>query len=133
MTQIIQGFNDAATLATVEGAAPVLAPKSRKDKLAERIATLTKRISADTVALADAQAQFDSVDRLSNIAEGSQVTIRIGRAETSKEVQGVITGIKEEDNGSRRFKVYYGSGFDADTVVIQESQILDVLANPAIG
>lgn len=106
-------------------AAPL--PKSRAEKLADQIAVLAKRIAADTAKLAEVQGQLESVDKLEGVTAGSQVTVKLGRADTARIEAGTITGVKTNEDGSRQFKFFYGVGFDSDTVVINEGQIVSVL------
>lgn len=98
---------------------------TRKEKLAAQIETLKARIAKDTEALAQSEATFGQIDALENLAPGSTITARVGRGDTSKEVEAYVLGIKDTDAG-RRIKVSVGSGFDAEIVIIQETQIVSV-------
>lgn len=110
---------------------------SRKIALIATIATLTARIEADTLKLAATQSQVDQFDLIEGIDVGSKVSFLIGRAETRKEVVGVVTAAKSEVTGegeaavtSRKFKVEYtptGDAFDSTFAVIGESQVLSVV------
>lgn len=126
--QIIEGFNDAATLAANGETAVPAVPKTRKEKLSDRIEVLEKRIASDNAELAEKKLQLESVDRLASVAAGSNVIIRIGRAETSREVSATIMGVKTTDGGDIRYKASFGEGFDAEVVIIQESQIISVVS-----
>ncbi len=121
--------NETAFIANAALSAP-LPPESvvltRKEKLEAQIELLTKRIAADTTKLAETTTLLDSIDKLEGIQQGSVVQARIGRAETSKVVLGTITGVKVTESGARQFKLYHGEGFEADTVVINESNIVAV-------
>lgn len=101
-------------------------PLTKAEQLQGKIDTLQKRIAADTAKLAQLQGLFNAVDLLDGIKAGSVITAKVGRAETAKEVVATVVGVQTLDNGDKRFKIYFGEGFDADTVVIQESQIVDV-------
>ena len=46
---------------------------------------------------------------------------------TLKQVQATVLGIKEHTDGSMRYKLAYGSGFEADTVIVQSTQILEII------
>lgn len=129
MTHTIEGFNDAATLAANgETVTTPAVPKTRKEKLSDRIEVLEKRIASDNAELAEKKLQLESVDRLASVAAGSNVIIRVGRAETSREVSATILGVKTTDSGDIRYKASFGEGFDAEVVIIQESQIISVVS-----
>jgi len=99
---------------------------SKAEKLSKKIEALKDRIQKDSAALITLEAQFGSVDLLESVKAGSVIVARVGRAETAKEVTASVVGVQTLENGDKRFKIYFGEGFDADTVVIQESQIVDV-------
>lgn len=123
-------FSAAATESTAGGtgvapeAKPVL---TRAEKQAARVKLLSDRIETDTAALAALKNEIETGERLSSVGVGSAVVIRVGRGETSKEVAARILGVKDGEDGSRRYKAAYGEGFDADTVIIQPSQIISVI------
>ena len=123
--------NAAAETAFIAAAAqaallPEAVVLTRKEKLEAQIELLTKRIAADTIKLSESTVLLESIDKLEGITNGSVVQARIGRAETSKIVLGTITGVKVTESGARQFKLFHGEGFDADTVVINESNIVSV-------
>jgi hypothetical protein len=107
------------------GAAPAT-PLTRAEKLAKQITTLETRIAADTAKLAEVRQELETSERLASVGVGTLVTIKLGRAETTREVAGEVLGVKDDDNGARRYKVSYGEGFDADVVIIQPSQIVAI-------
>lgn len=72
--------------------------------------------------------QHRAASRLSGVKAGSVIDARVGRAETSRVVRAAVLGVQTLDNGDLRFKVYYGEGMDAETAVIQTSQIVDVIS-----
>jgi hypothetical protein len=133
-TAIAAMLFNAVTEATAGGtgvtpeAKPVL---TRAEKQAAQVLVLTKRIEADTAKLAELRNDIETASRLDGVEAGSAIVARIGRAETSKEVPARVLGVKEDDTGSRRYKIAYGEGFDADTAVIQASQIVSVIVEGA--
>jgi hypothetical protein len=115
-------------------AAEVVKPTlTRAQKQAAQIEVLEKRIAADTAKLAEVKLDIETASRLDGVVAGSAIIARIGRAETSKEVAARVLGIKEDDNGSRRYKIAFGEGFDADAAIIQASQIIRVLVEDAVA
>lgn len=127
--------NEAGAEPAVGGSPAPEAPKlTAAEKRAKQIDVLTKRIETDTVKLAELKLEHETAERLSSVGEGSVVEVRIGRAETSRNVTGTILGVKEDENtGSKRYKFAYGSGFDADTIVIQPSQIVSVQGGESVA
>jgi hypothetical protein len=107
------------------GGAPAT-PLTRAEKLAKQITTLETRIAADTAKLAEVKQELETSERLASVGVGTLVTIKLGRAETTREVAGEVLGVKDDDNGARRYKISYGEGFDADVVIIQPSQIVAI-------
>lgn len=102
-------------------------PLTRAEKLAKTIDTLQKRIAADTAKIEELQLEAETSGRLAGVVEGTVISAKLGRAETTRIVTARVVGIKEEESGARKFKILFGSGIDTDTVIIQESQIVEVL------
>ena len=72
------------------------------------------------------EGQFRLADLLDSIKAGSTIKARVGRAETARDVTAEVVGVQTLDNGDLRYKIFIGEGFDAEAVVIQSSQIIDV-------
>lgn len=72
------------------------------------------------------QQQFDVADKMASIGQGSNIIARVGRAETAREVDATVVGVQHLPSGERRLKIVFGNGFDTETVVIQDSQIVGV-------
>lgn len=122
-------FNAAVEGESGQSAAPTTeAPKlTRAEKQAKQVKVLEDRIAADTAKLAELKLEIETSARLDGVTAGSGISARIGRGETSQIVQATVLGVKEDENtGARRYKIAYGNGFDADTVVIQPAQIVSV-------
>ena len=111
--------------APVEAAAP--APEVVKVKLPqdeqlaadiaaidEQIAVLTKRREGKAQLLAN-------LDKLASITEGTILTVTQGRAETTRQVTGVVVAIADG-----RYKLSVGEGFDATYIVVTAPQIVTV-------
>lgn len=118
----------AAPVAAAPAPAPATTQKqTRKEKLFAKLDVLAKRITADTENYNKLKAEYEMIDSLDNISVGTAVTIKQGRAETTREVTGIVIAIKHEDDGSAKYKVQYGEGFDADIAVVHSSGILAVV------
>ena len=120
----------AAAAPVAEAPEPVPATtqkQTRKEKLFAKLDVLAKRITTDTENYNKIKAEYEMIDSLDNISVGTAVTIKQGRAETTREVTGIVIAIKHEDDGSAKYKVQYGEGFDADIAVVHSSGILAVV------
>jgi hypothetical protein len=111
---------------SVGGTAAPEVKLTRAEKLVKQITTLETRIAADTTKLAEVKLELETSERLSSVGVGTLVTVKLGRAETTREVAAEVLGVKDDDNGARRYKISYGEGFDADVVIIQPSQIVAI-------
>lgn len=114
-----------AAVEAVEAAPAVVL--TRAEKYAKTIETLKKRIEADTKKLAEVEVEAATAEKLASVTVNTALVVRIGRAETSKEVAARVLGIKEEESGSLRYKVVFGEGIDTDVVLIQASQIISII------
>ena len=73
------------------------------------------------------EGQLRSADLLDSIKAGSVIKARVGRAETARDVTASVVGVQTLESGDLRYKIFFGEGFEAETVVIQSSQIIDVV------
>ncbi len=103
---------------------------SRAEKLAARAEVLAKRIASDTEAYNEITAELDNAAKLSSVAEGSVVSVKLGRKfadkDTTRVVQATVLGVREDEDGAKQYKVTYGSGFEADVVVVGAASIVGV-------
>lgn len=112
---------------------------SRKIALIASIATLSALIVASQEKLDAANIQLAQFDAIAAVDVGATVTFLIGRADTRREVRGLVKAVREEASvtledgsvveGKRTFKVEYtetGDAFDAVVSAIAESQIIRV-------
>ena len=96
-------------------------------KISARILLLTNRIAADTIALAEAQAQLSAASLVSEVAAGYTVTFKVGRAETRREVTGVVQG-RGEVKGVDSVRVQSGEGFDLEVYTIKVAELTSITA-----
>lgn len=116
---------------TIPVPTPTLAPTeapTRAQTLQKTLAAECEKRDAAIKRIATIEAQLASVDRLDGVMAGSELQVKLGRADTAREVRAVVTGVKTEANGSKKFKLLVGSGFDATVEVINEGQIIAVLS-----
>lgn len=111
-----------------EAPAPVKAkPKAtRKEKLYAKLELLAKRITADTEAYNKLKEEYEMIDAMDNVSVGTQIVIKQGRADTAREIVGTVIAVKHEEDGTAKYKVQYGEGFDADIAVVTAAGILRI-------
>lgn len=95
---------------------------TREQKLQQKYADLVAKIQSDTDKANEIAAELSSIAALAAVQAGSAVTVRLGRKfkdkDTTRFEAGVVLAVKEEEDGSKLYKVQYGSGFDADITVV---------------
>ncbi len=122
-------MSNAANTNTHPGTAPETKPKlSRKERLTLLVATCEATLTKTQAKLAEAQAELSGIVLLENVAEGANLIVRVGRGENAKEVGAVVLGVKEEDDGVKKYRVQYGTGFDADLAVVTAGSIVSVIS-----
>lgn len=99
-------------------------------KIQDRINMLTLRIAADTISLAEAKAQLSAASLVSEVAAGYIVTFKVGRAETRREVTGVVQG-RGEVKGVDSVRVQSGEGFDIEVYTIKVAELTSIQAPEA--
>lgn len=107
--------------AATEGAE---APKlTRRERLVARYEAGLAKFNALRESLQELADELNSIDALAAVDVGSVVLVTIGRAETLKTVEGTVIGVREEEDGSKTYKVAYGSGFDSDIAVVKGNKL----------
>lgn len=124
MTTTNTELNTAATT-TETTAAEAKKPMTKIEKLTARVALLTKRIADDSAELPKVQAELAAQEQIANVKEGSVIVVKQGRADTVREVEAVVKATRDGE-GVRQFKVEIGEGFDAEIVVVQDYQVIEV-------
>ncbi|BAN92326.1 hypothetical protein X534_gp15 [Ralstonia phage RSB3] len=129
-----QGGASGATTSDATATAPASTPTGGEpvgeltpsQKVAAKIAAKRASVAKLLAEIEKLEGQFRAADLLDSVKAGSIIVARVGRAETSREVTATVIGVQTLESGDRRLKIYFGEGFDAETVVIQDSQIVDV-------
>lgn len=95
---------------------------TREQKLRAKYDTIVARITKDNEAALAIAEEIASIAALAAIDVGSAVVIKLGRKfadkDTTRFENATVIGVKEEEDGSKLFKVQYGTGFDADVAVV---------------
>lgn len=117
-----------ATAAAPEATKVVL---TREEKLRAEYEKLATRIKADTEKANGIVAELQEIAALAAVDVDSVVVVTVGKGDTAREVEATVIGVRVEDDGSKTYKVTYGSGFDADVAVVKGNKIKLPQAAPA--
>lgn len=118
---------DAAAQAAADATAASLKREATPlEKLAFKIDAKKTQLAKLADEIKKLEQQFEVADKMQGIGQGSVIVARVGRADTAKEVQAVVLGTQNTDAG-RRLRITYGEGFDAETAIIQDSQIIGLV------
>lgn len=97
------------------------------DKITAQIATIEARIAKDTASLADLKRAQAAAALMADVGQGFTVTFKAGRAETRREVTGVVLG-RGEVKGVDCVRVQSGEGFDIELHTVKVAELLAVEA-----
>ena len=103
-------------------AAPEVKLTRREKLLAQYNAAFTKHAEL-AAKLQELASEINSIDALAAVTVGSVVVVTVGRGDEAKEVEATVVGVREEEDGSKTYKVTYGSGFDADIAVVKGNKL----------
>ena len=100
---------------------------TREQKIAAKLDVLKKRIEKDTADFNELAAELNNIAALAAIGEGSAVVVKLGRKfadkDTTRFVEATVVAVKGEEDGTKLYKVQYGSGFDAEIAVVGAASI----------
>ena len=104
---------------------------TRREKLLAQYNTAFAKYAEMAAKLQELAAEINSIDALAAVTVGSVVVVTVGRGDEAKEVDASVIGVREEEDGSKTYKVTYGSGFDADIAVVKGNKLKLPVANEA--
>ena len=117
-------MNDTVQTQESNEAAVVL---TREQKLQAKYETLVKRIAADTEKANEIAAELNSAAALAAVGAGSIIIVKLGRKfadkDTTRFVEATVVAVKVEEDGTKLYKVQYGTGFDAEIAVVGAASI----------
>lgn len=102
--------------------APEVKLTRREKLLAQYNVALTKHTEL-AAKMAELVEEINSIDALAAVDVGHTVIISVGKGDEAKEVEASVIGVREEEDGSKTYKVTYGSGFDADIAVVKGNKL----------
>ena len=104
-------------------AAPEAVKLTRREKLLAQYNAAFAKHAELAAKLQELAAEINSIDALAAVTVGSVVIVTVGRGDDAKEVDASVIGVREEEDGSKTYKVTYGSGFDADIAVVKGNKL----------
>lgn len=125
-------MNAQTNAVTTEAAAAAEATRVRRPRLevlVERHAKAVAKLTELQATIIELSTEITSINALASVTVGSTVIISVGRGETATQKEGVVMGVKEDEDGAKTYKVQYGFGFDTDVAVVSGSRI--TLPKPA--
>lgn len=96
---------------------------SRRERLVQKYERDTKRLQELQISVQELYSEIKSIDDLANVDVGTAVLVTVGRAETTRQEPGTVLAVREDDDGTKLYKVQYGAGFDTDITVVRASKI----------
>ena len=96
---------------------------TRREKLLAQYTTAFAKHAELAAKLQELAAEINSIDALAAVTVGSVFVVTVGRGDEAKEVEASVIGVREEEDGSKTYKVTYGSGFDADIAVVKGNKL----------
>ena len=96
---------------------------TRREKLLAQYNTTFAKHAELAAKLQELAAEINSIDALAAVTVGSVVFVAVGRGDEAKEVEANVIGVREEEDGSKTYKVTYGTGFDADIAVVKGNKL----------
>lgn len=97
--------------------------KPLRQRLSDKYAALYEKYEKLAAELQELGQEISAIDALASIGEGSAVVVAIGKGETARSVSGVVLAVREEEDGTKLYKVQYGTGFDADITVVKAGKL----------
>ncbi len=104
-------------------AAPEAVKLTRREKLLAQYNAAFAKHAELAAKLSELASEINSIDALAAVTVGSVVFVTVGRGDEAKEVEANVIGVREEEDGSKTYKVTYGSGFDADIAVVKGNKL----------
>ena len=116
-------LNTSEASSTSETTAAHEVKMARREKLLSQYNTAFVKHAELAAKLQELAAEINNIDALASATVGSAVVVTLGRGDGAKEVEATVIGVREEEDGSKTYKVTYGSGFDADIAVVKGNKL----------
>lgn len=110
--------------ASNETSAPATEPKlTPRERLMQKYNKLAAKATDLSTEITKVVAEIAEIDALDSIDVGAAVFVTMGKGEEAREVPATVIAVKLDDDGSKVYKVQYGTGFDADITVVRAGKI----------
>ena len=106
-----------------QAAAPEAKKLSRRESLVKRYEAATAKYNSIMEVLSALANEINTIDALENITVGAAVILTVKAGEGNADVEGVVVGVRDEEDGSKTYKVQYGAGFDSDIAVVKGNKL----------
>lgn len=97
----------------------VAATQTPREKLVAKYNALAADRSKIDEKMAAIVSEVSTLDALASVQAGTAVSLKVGKGDTAKIVDGVVLAVRDNAEGEREYKVGYGSGFDADVAIVK--------------
>ena len=104
-------------------AAPEAVKLTRREKLLAQYNAAFAKHAELAAKLQELAAEINSIAALAAVTVGSTVVVTVGRGVEAWDVEANVIGVREEEDGSKTYKVTYGTGFDADIAVVKGNKL----------
>lgn len=117
-------INTSALNAAAAAATAAAKPKlTREEKLRNTYENAVQKIKELQLVATEAANELNAIAALAAVGEGTVVIVTVGKGEAARAVEGRVIGVKVEEDGTKLYKVQYGSGFDVEQVVVKANKI----------
>ena len=96
-------------------------------KITAAIIVINEKIAKLEAKRKDLQDQRDAAALVADVAAGFTVTFKVGRADTRREVEGVVLG-RGEVKGVDSVRVQSGEGFELEVHTVKVAELLSIKA-----
>lgn len=102
-------------------------------KLNETLEALRGTFNEKAEALAAAQAELSSLERIAAVQQGDVVTFAVGRKDDRRELTGNVLGVQDDETKGKLLRVFAGEGFDAQVYTVAAKDVVGVKGEPPVG
>lgn len=95
-------------------------------KLNETLEALRGTFNEKAEALAAAQAELSSLQRIAAVQQGDVVTFAVGRKDDRRELTGNVLGVQDDEAKGKLLRVFAGEGFEAQVYTVAAKDIVGV-------
>lgn len=128
MTTVNTQFAQAAINTTVEAV-----KLTYRERLVAQYNKKHEQATALNADLIKLTVEINSIDALAALVAGNAVLVNVGKGDEAKDVPGIVVAVRDEDDGSKTYKVQYGSGFDATLAIVKSNKLTLITAEAPVA